>query len=309
MTEYLHDGFNNGLGLREHTPEEMAQLLAEIPNSPDLLCSAPTNIPKDNPMDWFKQLSQFVYPFCHGHGRVACASGLYYIATQGKQTRFSRRFAAITDMRCDGNDKVPAGASIPGSMRAAGKYGEVEESEFEYFDCTVPPGGFRNNADINAFVSKHYSNVTPDNVVADAAKIKIQHFVPNLKSYDQMDAGLITGNYACFFGITWDAGLASLRGIEKATKVPSGQVLGGHALATFPWKTFGQERWYPILNSHDGWGVNMRCYMPPSWWDWQIKNSPYGFYLVSDITAPVQARGWDWLDDANSGLVPNNVVW
>ena len=252
-------------------------LLAELP------CSAPSDIPKDMPVDWFTQQSQGSWPFCHSHMRTACAEFLYWLATKGKVVQYSRAFGAITNLRMDGNDSRPAGASISGSMRAANKYGEALEDLFPYFKNGI------------------YTNQIPASVSDNASKHRIEKVVPSCRSYDQMDAALTTGLFALALGFTWTTGWDAVRGQQFLDGIPGGRVRGGHALAGFGWLTRAGERWYCLHNSHDGWGTNMRCYLSPKTWDNLLRNSPYGANLVSDIkiTDETVSRDWEWLAGMN----------
>ncbi len=113
-------------GLRMHTAEELSAATAQMGG--ELTCAAPANIPVDNPLDWMILQSQSIYPFCHAHMRTVAEEFLYFLVSGGKYVQLSRRFASITDMRQDGNDSSPAGASIPGSVLASRDFGNIPES-------------------------------------------------------------------------------------------------------------------------------------------------------------------------------------
>lgn len=261
----------------QHTDKMTAMIRAEMP------CAAPSNVPAQMLVEWFIQQSQLSWPFCHSHMRTANEEYLYWIATKGKVTQYSRAFAAITDLRMDGNDSRAAGASINGSMRGSNKFGNVLEDKFPYF------------------VNGIYTNQIPQSLLDEAKKHTIKTVIPNCRSYDQMDAALTTGLVGLALGFTWTTGWDSVRGVEFCDRIPNGQVRGGHALAGFGWVTRAGERWYALHNSHDGWGKRMRCYLSPRVWDSLLKTSPYGACLVSDLelTDETKPRDWEWLETAN----------
>jgi len=278
----MADHYDFPLGFDETHEEDQASQLGDMLLT-ELPCAAPSDIPKDMTVDWFTQQGQGSWPFCHAHMRTACAEFLYWLATKGKIVQYSRAFAAITDLRMDGNDSRAAGASISGSMRGSNKYGEALETLFPYF-----PDG-------------RYTNQIPANVTENASKHRIEKIIPNCRSYDQMDAALTTGLFALAIGFTWTTGWDDIRGQQFLEALPGGRVRGGHALAGFGWVTRAGERWYGLHNSHPGWGVNMRAYLAPKLWDNLLRNSPYGANLVSDIkiTDETTSRDWEWLADAN----------
>lgn len=264
-------------------PENEAQHESEVLGmSADLPCSASGDIPKELAVSWFTQQSQGSWPFCHAHMRTACLEYLYWVKMKGQIAQYSRAFATITDLRMDGDDSRPNGASIGGSMQASQKWGEASEGDMPYF-----PNG--------------YSKFIPADVMADASKHRIQSLVPNCRSYDAMDTALTTGLVALAFGMDWTTGWDDLHGVQFLEDVPRGRSRGGHALAGFGWVTRGGERWYALHNSHDGWGVAMKCYLSPRVWDTLLRESQFGACLVSDLKLEDQplARPWDWLEDAN----------
>lgn len=304
---FILDEFGNpiGLGLEMHTENQMAAAVAQM--GTEFTCAAPSDVPVDNPLDWMVRQSQSLYPFCHASARTTSEEILYFVATGGKVIQLSRRFATITNLRQDGNDKRAAGASIPGSVMASKGFGNVPEELCQYFRLPKP-GEIRSSSDANRFVNANYSNKIDSDILKKATEIRIQNFV-RLKSYDDMDSKLITGNFAVIFGIPWHTGWTKIRGTEFVNKVQGGSPLGGHALACGGWKTRAGERWHKIHNSHDGWGVEMAAYLSPAQWDHMIRTSQYGFYAVSDMAVPDQPRGWQWLEQANHSLGGAPIQW
>jgi len=269
------------LGWLPELEEQHEVAIAEI-SAPAPVCSA-GDIPKELDVSWFTQQDQGLWPFCHAHMRTACLEYLYWVATRGQVTQYSRRFAAITDMRMDGDDSRPNGASIGGSMRASQKYGEALEELLPYFGDTG------------------YSNRIPENVMANADAHRIRSLAPACRSYEAMDAALTSGLVALALGFDWTTGWDDLKGAEYLDDMPRGRVRGGHALAGFGWRTRGGERWYALHNSHPQWGVARKCYLSPRVWDRLLKESRFGACLVSDLELKdaLPARPWDWLETAN----------
>jgi len=261
-----------------------------------LPCSLPaeSDIPKDMNPTWFTQDNQGVWPFCHAHMRTGIVECLYWLATKGQTQNFSRYYAAITDMKMDGDDSQPEGASIGGSLKASIKYGEAVESLMPY--PPLQPNPPTNN--INRWCQQHYSNKIADTVSQDATHRGIESIIPNLRTYKDVDNALVSGRTAVGFGLYWTTGWASFRGKSVVESGVGGQVLGGHAVFFFGWETHNNVR-YPILhNSHLGWGTNMRIAVAPSIVDSILRNSPFGAFAVTNIKkddpTPI-SQPWDWL--------------
>ncbi len=53
----------------------------------------------------------------------------------------------------------------------------------------------------------------------------------------------------------------------------------------------------------------MAVYLSPQQWEYEIRNSQYGFYLVSDMEIPDMPRGWDFLDQANHAMGGKPIQW
>lgn len=185
-----------------------------------------------------------------------------------KQMQFSRYYAAITDMRMDGDDSRPTGASISGSLRSAIKDGACLDVLQPYLADT-----------------DRYSNSIPALALADSKQHHVKSLTTQIRSYDQWKSLALTGRYVLGFGLDWTEGLASLRGVRQyANQSLGGSVLGGHAVASTPrWITVNGDKWFPLDNSHDGWGVDMKCFMPPKWWDRILSTSRFGAWASSDI--------------------------
>lgn len=279
------DQFGNPLGWEPDLEEQHSVAIAEM-SVPELICEAPANIPDVIKMDWFTQQSQGQWPFCHAHMRTGCSEALAWMASGGTVFQYSRKFAAITDMRMDGNDRRATGASIGGSMRGATKYGEVDEAVMPYYAG-----------------NEQYSNAIPQVVLDKATRSTVKTLVPNIRSYDDFDRAMVTGLVVAGIGIDWTTGWANLRGLESIDNYPGGSFLGGHALFFGPeWVTRSDGRHYALHNSHLGWGTRMRLLLSPKIIDKICQTSRYGVILASDIDlkdGPVKPRGWDWIDTAN----------
>ena len=279
------DQFGNPLGWDFDKEERHAEAIAQM-SVTELKCEAPASIPDSLEIPGFLQQGQGSWPFCHSHMRTGCEETLAWLVTRGTLKQYSRKFGAITDMRMDGNDRQAAGASIGGSMRAAVKYGAVDEALFPYYKQ-----------------GERYSNHIPSEIMEKAARSNIKTLVPSVRSYDQFDAAMVTGLVTSAIGIDWTSGWSNLRGVELLQNYPGGGFLGGHALFFFGWITRGGERWYWLHTSHPGWGAGetMRLACAPSVIAKICKTSRYGIYLASDMELddePVKPRGWDWLDTA-----------
>lgn len=283
MSEIVLDQFGNPLGWDPDKEAMHTEALAAM-SVPALICEAPSSVPDTLDIPGYRQDMQGSWPFCHAHMRTMCSEVLTWMATRGEWRQYSRKFAAITDMRQDGNDSRATGASIGGSMRAAAQYGECLETDFPYYKA-----------------GERYSNVIPAEILARAAKSRIRTLVPGIRSFDEFDRAMITGNVVCGFGIDWTSGWAGLRGTEYLTNMPGGSRLGGHALVFFGWRTRGGERYYGMYNSHPGWGVDTRLFVAPAVIDRICRTTQYGLQLASDmnLAEPVKPRGWDWIDSAN----------
>jgi hypothetical protein len=269
------------LGWTPELEEQHDSAIVEM-SAPAPICAA-GDIPKELDVSWFTQQDQGHWPFCHAHMRTACLEYLYWVATRGQVVQYSRRFATITNLRMDGDDSRPNGASIGGSMRASQKWGEALEESFPYFGDTG------------------YSNHIPAKVMLEADAHRIRSLAPACRSYDAMDAALTSGLVALALGFEWSTGWDDQRGGKFLDAIPRGRVRGGHALAAFGWVTRAGERWYAMHNSHPNWGQNRKMYLAPDVWDRLLIESRFGACLVSDLElkdAP-PARPWDWLESAN----------
>lgn len=231
------------------------------------ICSAPDVIPDTFDFTWI-QRDQRRRPFCHAHMRGGMEEVLCLLGTR-KQVQFSRYFDAITDMRMDGNDSRPAGASISGSLRGAIKFGSCLNNLMPYLKD-----------------NEGYSNRISTECMADAAHHHIASITTQIRSYDQWKALAITGRYVLGFGLDWTEGLAALSGVRQWNNQPlGGSVLGGHAVMSTPrWITVNGDKWFPLDNSHYQWGRDMKCFMPPKFWDRILGNSRFGAWAASDIT-------------------------
>lgn len=247
---------------KEHQHQAAVAALA-----PKAMCAIPSSVPATFNFIW-QQRSQRRRPFCHAHMRGGMEEVLCYLSTK-RQVKFSRYFDAISDMRMDGDDSHPAGASISGSLRAAIKDGSCLDSLKPYL------------ADTDT-----YSNRISQDAVADAAHHHIASITTQIRSYDQWKALAVTGRYVLGFGLDWTEGLASLRSVGSYdNRGLGGEILGGHAVMSTPrWVTVKGDLWFPLDNSHDGWGKDMKCFMPPKWWDRILSTSRFGAWASSDIT-------------------------
>lgn len=261
-----------------------------------LPCSMPAeaSIPADMIPEWFLQRLQGSWGFCHAFMRTGIVRALYWLSTKGQTVDLSPYFAAITDLRMDGNDAVPGGASIGGSLKGSIKYGETLETLMPY-----PADNAR------------YSNKISPNVLQEAAHRHIKSIVPGIRSYAALDAAQVSGHTAIGFGMNWYTGDDAVRGVDMIKTNPStGRYRGGHALMFFGWKTIAGERWPLLHNSHLGWGEKdkRRAYVAPKVVDAWLKGSQYGAFAVTDLLLdqPVQNASWDWVTAANFQSAPVN---
>lgn len=258
-----------------------------------LNCAAPAAeaIPLNLEIDWFTQDDQGAWPFCHAHMRAGIEEVLYWLTTKGKVKQASRLYDAITDMRMDGNDSSPEGASIGGSLRAAIKDGWCEETILPY-PPLYPQDG----------IGRHYSNKIPETATEDSKHRHIKSIVPGIRTYKDVDAALVSGRTAVGFGMNWLSGWGQIRGVGTVNSTPSGRNLGGHALFFFGWRTISGLR-YPILhNSHNGWGIKRRAAIHPHVVDDILAHSQFGAFAVTNIEIddPIpQPQPWDWLTSGN----------
>lgn len=274
------------LGWIPENEEQHAEELVNIALAYGALpCSLPAEsaIPADMIPDWFLQRVQGSWGFCHAFMRTGIVRALYWLSTKGQTVDFSPYFAAITDLRMDGNDTVPGGASIGGSLRGSIKYGEALETLLPY-----PADNAR------------YSNKIPANVMEDASHRHIKSIVPGIRSYAALDAAQVSGHTAIGFGMNWYTGEDAIRGVDTIKTNPAtGRLRGGHALMFFGWKTIAGERWPLLHNSHLGWGETnkRRAFVNPKVVDAWLKNSQFGAFGVTnlDIGEIVQNEPWDWV--------------
>lgn len=272
--------------LEEQHAEAMSACTLELP------CAASgTPIPKDMDYDWFLQDLQFMWPFCHAHMRTGMEEILAFLRLH-KVFQYSRRLASVLDMRMDGNDRAPAGASIGGSIRAGMKWGTCLESLYPYFP-NIDPSQF----------SRTYSNQIPADVMASAGHIHIASVSPAIRSFADLDSWNTSGKAAIGLGIDWTTGWDALQGIEVLDHVPGGTVRGGHALLIAGWKTVGGQR-YPYLHNSqtDRWGKRRRIAIAPKVWDAILPRTRFGAYAATSIDmddpAPT-AQPWDWVANAD----------
>lgn len=245
------------------------------------MCSAPTtDIPDILDVPFLQELQGY-WGFCHSHMRTFMSSTLDWLAT-GQWLKFSRYRGAILDLRMDGNDSYPGGASIGGSVRSAIQDGEALESFMPYLP--LQPGPSEHVNDIDAWCQRLYSNSIPQAADADAVHRHIKSAESNIRSYDDLDRLAVTGRYVFGIGMDWTTGCDALQDIEFCDTLPYGSVRGGHALAVFGWKTRAGERWHILHNSQtDRWGKRRRIAMSPRWWDYVLGRSQYGAFGASDI--------------------------
>lgn len=294
-TEETFDPNGFGLGWRKDEEPKHENFVASVSVSVgDLPCAAASeaDIPNDMIPDWFTQNNQGSWPFCHAHMRTGMEECLAWLETKGTVYQFSRAFAAIMDMRMDGDDRYPEGASIGGSLKSAIRDGAAMEPLLPYF----PTG--------------KYSNKVPETVKADALTRRIHSLIPNIRSYSALDKILTSGRGAVGFGMDWTTGWAAFRGVDQVAKMPGGRVLGGHALFFFGWKKIAGERWPFLHNSHAGWGVHMRTAVAPRVIDYILQNSRYGAYGATNIVmndpSDKIVQPWDWITTANFQSAPVN---
>ncbi len=230
-----------------------------------------SDVPDTVECSWMQD-DQGPLPFCHSSMSTGAGEILAGMATAepGKPPvfpQYSRYFSAIMNLRQDGDDRYPDGASIRGAMLAAIK-GLALESLMPYLKS-----------------SNQYSNRIPESVQANAKLHRIKSITPPIRSYDEMNAIMPSGRYVMAFGLQWTQGLANLRNVRTCPNLTGGQVLGGHAVLSSPsWITQGGDKWYALDNSHNGWGLKRRVFMSPQWWDWMLRRSgQYGAFAASDI--------------------------
>lgn len=247
--------------------QEQQHQLAVATLAPRATCAAPDVVPDIFDFPWV-QRDQRRRPFCHAFMRGGMEEVLCLLGTR-KAIQFSRYFDAITNMRMDGNDSRPTGASISGSLRAAIRYGSPLDRLKPYLED-----------------DEAYSNRITAECLADATHHHISSITTQIRSYDQWKALAITGRYVLGFGLDWTQGLASLQGQRQfGNQSLGGAILGGHAVMSTPrWITVNGDKWFPLDNSHSRWGVGMRCFMPPKFWDRILGNSRFGAWAASDIT-------------------------
>lgn len=260
----------------QHLPQ-MSSICAAIPSLS--VMTAASEIPDNFDPDWFLQDLQAMWPFCHAHMRTGMEEALYFFAMKN-YVQFSRRFAAITDMRMDGNDSQPAGASIGGSLRSAIKDGNGPESQLPYFKD-----------------GERYSNVIPSSFQRTS---HIKSVVPGIQSYEDLDAAQTTGRAVVGFGMDWYSGFSNIGDAGTFDGNPFfGSYMGGHALFFLGWRKVGGDRWPLLHNSHPRWGgARRRVALSPRTCNLILKNNRFGVYAATDIEttdkAPV-SRSWDWL--------------
>lgn len=243
--------------------------LSDITHSVACSVDPGEKVPDNLDLPWMQD-DQLGWPFCHAHMRSGAEEILAGLQMDnGKFPSYSRYFAAITDMREDGDDRSPEGASISGSIRAAIRWGDPNEDLFPY-----PP-----------YDPRRYSNQIPASVVAAAKAHKLKSVSPRVQSYDQMIGMAKSQRYVFLIGLFWTEGMAALRGVEtsQGTSPFSGGVLGGHAVLSFGWKKVGGDLWPILHNSHNGWGVRRRVALSPKFWDRVLQDPTFGVWGASDI--------------------------
>lgn len=258
---------------------EDGQNVASITH-PVICTGAADGIPAayDVPPDQWTQDDQGGWPFCHAHMRTGAEELLAWKLT-GKAPSYSRYYAAITDMRQDGDDSKPEGASIKGSMIAATRTGCALESTKAYPALWAPSGQNQGR-----WMNSVYSNTIGSETQASAKLHHIKSLSPAIRSYDQMKAMAISGRYVFAFGLYWTESLSSLQKVSVCTDSrSSGSVLGGHAVLSFGWITKNGDLWFKLQNSHFGWGVDRRVAFSPKWWDSTLRLTQFGMFGISDI--------------------------
>lgn len=299
------DPLINALGWR-HDIEDRVDLEGLILAEGRVPCSTPaeSTIPDNLDLEWFIQAVQGVWPFCHAFMRVGIFRILYWLATKGKVIDISEYYAAITDMKEDGDDSRPSGASIGGSLKASINFGEVLETLMP-FPPLYPSGNVSN---YDAWCQQHYSNKISEAVKEDAKLRGIKSIVPGIRSYNDLDRALVSGRTVVGLGMDWTSGWDAVKGVDKVIHLPSGRYRGGHALMVFGWKKIEGRRWPILHNSHESWGVRRRAAVSPETWNDILQRSRYGAYAVTNIALDEPEpthQPWDWLtvDSLKSGII------
>lgn len=266
-------------------PDNEAQhSLALAALAPTAICSAPdpANIPDNLDLpDWQQQLQGY-WPFCHAFMRTGAEEVLYWLAKRD-WLEFSHYRAAILNMRTDGNDSSPVGASISGAFRSAIADGAALE-KFQLYPPLYPPNNVQSSAQIDAWCSSIYKNIVQPLATQDATNRHIKSVTPNIRSYDQLKQLMVTGRYVFGLGMDWTTGMDNIKGVDQYPSLPSGSVRGGHALFVFGWKKVNGDLWPIMHNSQSNlWGVRRRCAFPPRWWDYVLSRGRYGAFGASDI--------------------------
>ena len=247
--------------------------------------AASGDIPETMDPDWFLQDLQGPWPFCHAHMRTGMEEILAWLATH-QVFQFSRKLAAVLDMRMDGNDSRPAGASISGSIRAGQKWGTCLEKDWPYYAT---------NQDA-------YTNKIPAAVMEKAGHFHITTVSPSIRTYQDLDRWNTSGRAVIGFGMDWTTGCDALTDKAQAAAIPRGAYRGGHALLVFGWRTVKGERWPIVHNSQSNrWGVRRRCAWSPAIWNAVLSQSRFGAFAATNISmddpAPM-AQPWGWVQDA-----------
>ncbi|HXY33967.1 MAG TPA: C1 family peptidase [Planctomycetaceae bacterium] len=231
---------------------------------------------------------------CSGFSRSSLEERLDYLATGAKGPTLSAMFCYLTNQQecgCYGSDN---GATIAGSVAAAGKEGVCEDSLFPY---------------TAAMAAGQYSDVIP---AAATAEGKLHLVASHSVIHDYQTAIQYLGTAGVIqIGIPVGDQFQNCSGPLTAQMVQKDarNAEGGHALAVIGYlkpSTIGQpagdgRAWLIGQNSWaDQWGAQGFFFIQPTAWDYLCKNISHGeveIIGISGLTSfddPSQALTWNY---------------
>jgi C1A family cysteine protease len=232
---------------------------------------------------------------CSGFSRSSLEERLNYLATGAKGPALSAMYCYLTNQQecgCSGGDN---GATIAGSVAAAGKEGVCEESLFPYTSA-MAAGQYTDTIPAAATAEGKLHLVASHSVVHD-----YQTAIQYLGTAGVIQIGIPVGSQ--FQNCT---GPLTVQMVQKDARNPE----GGHALAVIGYlkpSTIGVQQgdgraWLIGQNSwgSDGWGAQGFFFIQPAAWDYLSKNISHGDVEIigmSGLTSfddPSQALNWNY---------------
>lgn len=223
-----------------------------------------------DPRKWHRIESQGAIGACQGNCLASCLERLYWVATGGEVTQFSRIFAYLATQKRDGLLGSDRGSTIAGGVEVAAQHGLPFEEQVPYPN----PARYPSRSDINRILSaKNYEAGQPYKIRSQVA----------IRSYEDC-IDWLAGGGAVSIGIAWPVQL------DRNATVNSfgGGGRGGHAIAILGYLRNGN---LVVANSHsERYGDSGWFYVTPSAFGQMLRHRYTACYGLSDMGQPKPRR-------------------